>query len=152
MFGVFVHPEHDFSETLTNRREFQTTMISFHEFLQNSDERINKHAYIFRLNENKYVSKYILNQSINIEEYKQQELKEDSQIFQNTQNDCKETSVQCYMLENSSSMFFIKYYLKILGLKITCSVDELLVNTHCDTVQECLSSAEDNTLISTAII
>lgn len=56
------------------------------------------------------------------------------------------------MLENSSSMFFIKYYLKILELKIICSVDELLVNTHCDTVQECLSPAEDNMLISTETI
>lgn len=54
------------------------------------------------------------------------------------------------MLEKSS--VFIKYYIKILGLKTTRSVDELLVNTHCDTVQECLSSAENNTLISTAII
>lgn len=56
------------------------------------------------------------------------------------------------MLENSSSIFFIKYYLKILGLKIICSVDELLVKTHSETVQECLLSAEDHTLISTAII
>lgn len=71
----FVHSEHDFSETLTNRREFQRTMISFHG-LENSGDRINKYAYIFRVNENKCVSKYILNQSINIEEYKQQEPKE----------------------------------------------------------------------------
>lgn len=46
-------------------------MISFHA-LKNSDERINKYAYIVRLNENMYVPKYILKQSINIEEYKQQ--------------------------------------------------------------------------------
>lgn len=50
-------------------------MISFHR-RGNSDKRIIKYAYIFRLNENKYVSKYILNQSINIEESKQQEPKE----------------------------------------------------------------------------
>lgn len=54
------------------------------------------------------------------------------------------------MLENCSSMFSIKYYPKILGCKITCSMDELL--PHCDTAQECLSPAEDSMLISTAII
>lgn len=127
-------------------------MISFHG-LENSDGRINKYAYIFRLNENKYVSKYILNQSINIEEYKQQEPKEAFINFPKHSKSRKtSTSVWCYMPENSSSIFFIKYYLKFLGLKIICTVDELLVNTHYETVEECLSSVEDHTLISTAII